>query len=85
MRKISAKRSVRFSIILTALCYSLYHLLSIIPLFAWPYNLLAMIPVFLAGVVWGYMRQLSGSLLGCMVSHILADAGIMGMYLLFVT
>lgn len=68
---------------ITALFYSLYHFLSVIPLFNWPYNMLVMIPVFLAGMIWGYMRSTSNSVAGSIVSHILADAGIMAVYVWF--
>jgi membrane protease YdiL (CAAX protease family) len=42
-----------------------------------------MIPVFLAGMIWGYMRSTSNSVAGSIVSHILADAGIMAVYVWF--
>ncbi|MGG4498277.1 CPBP family intramembrane glutamic endopeptidase [Brevibacillus reuszeri] len=72
-------------IVVTAVFYSLYHFLSVIPLFAWPYNIVMVVPVFLAGVIWGYMRHRQHSLFGSIISHILADIGIMGIYLLFLT
>ncbi|MFI8714073.1 CPBP family intramembrane glutamic endopeptidase [Brevibacillus brevis] len=67
----------------SSLFYSLYHFLSIIPLFSWPYNIAMILPVFLAGMIWGYMRDKSNSLMGSIVSHILADSGIMAVYLVF--
>lgn len=82
-KKLEGKRSVRAMLLLTSLFYSLYHFLSIIPLFSWPYNIMMVVPVFIAGMIWGYMRFKSNSLVGSIVSHILADAGIMAVYILF--
>lgn len=70
-------------LLLTSFFYTLYHFLSVIPLFNWPYNIAMVIPVFVAGLIWGLMRYKSKSLLGSIASHILADAGIMAVYLLF--
>lgn len=83
IKKLEGKRSVRTIILLTSLFYSLYHFLSIIPLFSWPYNIMMVLPVFIAGMIWGYMRYKGNSLMGSIVSHILADAGIMAVYILF--
>ncbi|MGG1663539.1 CPBP family intramembrane glutamic endopeptidase [Brevibacillus sp. NRS-1366] len=83
-QKLSGKHKPGAVILMTALFYSLYHFLSVVPLFAWPYNVLMVVPVFLAGVIWGYMRQQQHSLVGSIISHILADVGIMGIYLLFI-
>ncbi|MGD8191916.1 CPBP family intramembrane glutamic endopeptidase [Brevibacillus ginsengisoli] len=83
-QKLEGRWGSRVTILLTSLFYSLYHLLSVIPLFNWPYNLLAMLPVFLAGVFWGYMRMVSRTLVGSIFSHILGDCGIIGVYLLFI-
>ncbi|MGG3886792.1 CPBP family intramembrane glutamic endopeptidase [Brevibacillus panacihumi] len=82
-KMLEGKRSVRAILLLTSLFYSLYHFLSIIPLFSWPYNIMMVVPVFIAGMIWGYMRFKSNSLVGSIVSHILADAGIMAVYILF--
>ncbi|GAI71816.1 unnamed protein product, partial [marine sediment metagenome] len=82
-QKLAKKRRPGPVILLTALFYSLYHFLSVIPLFAWPFNVMMVIPVFLAGLIWGYMRYRSGSLLGSIICHALADTGIMAVYLLY--
>ncbi len=81
--KLAGRWNPRSIIFLTSICYTLYHFLSVIPIFAWPFNLLMIIPVFLAGMIWGYMRSSSGSLVGSIVSHILADVGIMAVYFFF--
>ncbi|QRG66220.1 CPBP family intramembrane glutamic endopeptidase [Brevibacillus choshinensis] len=70
-------------VFLTALFYSLYHFLSVVPLFAWPFNVMMVAPVFIAGLIWGCMRQRDSTITGSVLSHILADVGIMSVYLLF--
>lgn len=83
--KLEGKWSKPNILLLTSFFYTLYHLLSVIPLFKWPYNFAIVIPVFVAGLIWGWMRYKSKSLLGSIASHILADAGIMAVYLIFLT
>lgn len=70
--------------LLTATFYSLYHLLSLIPMFEWPWNVLAVFPVFLAGVFWSWMREKFDTIVGGIVSHVLANLGIVLVYLFFV-
>lgn len=70
-------------ILLSSFFYSLYHLLSVVPLFAWPTPIIVIIAVFVAGVSWGILRAKTGSLAGAVVSHIFADAGIILLYLLY--
>ncbi|WP_241254657.1 type II CAAX endopeptidase family protein [Brevibacillus sp. SYP-B805] len=82
-RKLEGRFRPSTIMLLTSLGYSVYHVLSVISLFAWPFNLIVMIPVFLAGMIWAMMRQLHRSLWGSIISHLLADAGIMGVYALF--
>ncbi|WP_421384949.1 CPBP family intramembrane glutamic endopeptidase [Bacillus salacetis] len=72
------------SIFTASLFYSLYHILSLIELFNWPFNVVAVIPVFLAGLIWGAFRHKTGSLAGPVISHVLADAGIMMVYLVYI-
>ncbi|MFC0523690.1 CPBP family intramembrane glutamic endopeptidase [Pontibacillus salicampi] len=71
------------TIVLTSCFYSLYHFFSIIPLVLWPFTVLCMIAVFVAGCFWGYIRERTGSVTVSIVSHALADAGIMGVYWFF--
>jgi len=82
--KLATRLSISMLIVLTAGFYSLYHLLSIIPMFEWPWNIISVIPVFVAGVFWSYMRQKFNTIVGGIVSHILADLGIVFVYLFFV-
>lgn len=67
-------------ILLTSGFYTLYHILSMLILFNWPINLFLIIPVFLVGVFWGYMRTKAESFTGTIISHFLADAGVMSVY-----
>ncbi|MGI5840492.1 MAG: CPBP family intramembrane glutamic endopeptidase [bacterium] len=66
--------------LIIAASYGLYHILSIAPMFKWPLNVLGAAPVFLAGLLWGGLRYKYGSLAGPIISHMLADAGIMLIY-----
>lgn len=68
------------AIVVTAIFYSLYHILSVVLLFTWPLNILLVLPVFLAGLFWAIVRKKTGSLVSVMISHLLADAGIMSIY-----
>jgi uncharacterized protein len=72
------------AILTASLFYSLYHLLSLIELFSWPFNVLAVLPVFLAGILWGLIKQKTKSLAAPVISHILADTGIMMIYLVHI-
>lgn len=75
------QKGTAFSAIgLTALFYTLYHLLSIIPIFAAGYSFAAVIPVLIAGLFWGFIRERTGSISATMIGHVLADLGIMCVY-----
>ncbi|UFJ41121.1 CPBP family intramembrane metalloprotease [Brevibacillus humidisoli] len=82
-QKLRTAWSVRAIIVFGSLFYTLYHLLSVLPLMNGPYHVVVIASVFLAGVIWGYMRLIGQSLLGSIVSHMLADLGIMAVYGLF--
>ncbi|MYL55562.1 CPBP family intramembrane metalloprotease [Pontibacillus yanchengensis] len=68
------------TILFTSFFYTLYHFLSVLPMFEYPLNIMAVLPVFIAGVLWGYIREWTGSIVGTVVSHILGDFGIMCVY-----
>jgi uncharacterized protein len=72
------------SIVTASLFYSLYHFLSLVELFNWPFNVIAVLPVFLAGIMWGFIKQKTGSLTAPVISHVLADTGIMMIYLVHI-
>ncbi|MBM7587167.1 membrane protease YdiL (CAAX protease family) [Bacillus pakistanensis] len=65
---------------ITSFFYTLYHFLSVIPMFQWPLNVIAVLPVFAAGIFWGYLREKTGSIYGTIVSHMLGDFGILCVY-----
>ncbi|WP_019412555.1 CPBP family intramembrane glutamic endopeptidase [Paenisporosarcina sp. TG20] len=71
------------SIFITSTFYSLYHLLILLPLFGTPFSLLAILPVFFAGLLWGYLRYIFSSIIAPVISHALADLGIILVYLHF--
>ena len=79
--ELESKVGVAASITITAFFYSLYHLLSVYFIFSFPFNLLAVIPVFLAGVMWGLIRYKLNSIIAPIISHVLADLGIMLVYI----
>jgi uncharacterized protein len=72
------------SIVIASLFYSLYHVLSVIELFNWPFNVIAVLPVFLAGIIWGILKCKTGSIAAPVLSHALADGGIMLIYLVYI-
>ncbi|ARI78436.1 CPBP family intramembrane glutamic endopeptidase [Halobacillus mangrovi] len=74
----------RIAVVLTAGFYTIYHLLSVLPLFEWPMNMFSVIPVFLAGLFWSYLRKKTGSLFAPILSHAMADAGILTVYWLYI-
>ncbi|XOK62018.1 CPBP family intramembrane glutamic endopeptidase [Paenibacillus elgii] len=73
------------AVFLTSLFYSLYHVLSIVPIFEHPWNIGLVLPVFAAGLFWGWMRLRHASLTGSVLSHSFADAGIMCIYFLYLS
>ena len=71
-------------IILSSMGYASYHLITAGFLFGPISGLLLSLPVFFAGLFWGRMRLRNESLLGGILSHLLADAGIMAVYALYI-
>lgn len=68
------------TILITAIFYSLYHLIVVLEIFSFPFNTLAVIPIFLAGIMWGIFRIKLNSITPSIISHSLADIGIMLVY-----
>ncbi|MEK5037652.1 CPBP family intramembrane glutamic endopeptidase [Sporosarcina sp. FSL K6-3457] len=83
-KRLESKVSIAKTVIITSFFYSLYHLVSLIFIFTFPFNFIAVIPVFLAGLLWGYFRYKLNSITAPIVSHILADLGIMLVYLSYI-
>lgn len=67
-----------------AFFYALYHLFTVYLIFSFPFNLIAVVPVFAAGLMWGYIRLKLKSFTGPVISHMLADLGIMMVYASFI-
>lgn len=68
------------AIMITSIFYSLYHLIVVMEIFSFPFNILAVIPVFLAGIMWGIFRFKLKAIFAPIISHCLADIGIMLVY-----
>lgn len=68
------------TIIIASTFYSLYHLIVVTEIFTFPFNVLAVLPVFLAGIMWGIFRIKLNSIAAPIISHSLADIGIMLVY-----
>ncbi|WP_342543062.1 type II CAAX endopeptidase family protein [Paenisporosarcina sp. FSL H8-0542] len=71
------------SVIITSFFYALYHLLVLIPLVDMPLSVIATIPVLLAGLLWGYFRKIFSSITASVISHTLADIGIILFYIVY--
>lgn len=83
-KRLESKVGIAKTIVITSFFYSLYHLVSLIFIFTFPFNFIAVIPVFLAGLLWGYFRYKLQSITAPIISHILADLGIMLVYLSYI-
>ncbi|WP_391202803.1 CPBP family intramembrane glutamic endopeptidase [Psychrobacillus sp. L4] len=68
------------AIMITSIFYSLYHLIVVMEIFSFPFNALAVVPVFLAGIMWAIFRYKLKSIATSIISHCLADIGIMLVY-----
>ena len=69
------------TVLLTALFYTSYHLITTITLFSLAHGLLLSSVIFLAGVFWAYLRIRYESIIPAVISHLLADLGLMLIYL----
>jgi uncharacterized protein len=72
--------TAKYAILVTSAFYTLYHLLSVIPIFEGLYGLIAVVPVFIAGIFWGYIREKTGSITAAIIGHVLSDMGIIFVY-----
>lgn len=82
-KKYLSTLGITMSVVITSFFYTLYHLLILTPIFEMPYSLIATLPVFLAGLLWGYFRYTYSSIIAPVISHALADIGIILVYLHF--
>lgn len=81
--KVKKHVSVLASSTVTSSFYTLYHVFIILPVFVFPFNMISVIGVFSAGMMWAYIRERYG-IKGAIISHALADAAIMIVYGLYV-
>ncbi|WP_180994424.1 CPBP family intramembrane glutamic endopeptidase [Bacillus sp. Marseille-P3661] len=79
-QKLKAGMKAIYANLITSFFYTLYHLLIVIPIFQMPLRAIAVISVFLAGIFWGYLREKTNSIIGSIISHLLADLGIICAY-----
>lgn len=73
--------SEKLQILLTALFYCSYHLITTSNLFSLGAGLLFTAVIFCTGLFWGWLRQKTASIYIPMISHLLADLGIMLIYI----
>ncbi|MBT2640552.1 MULTISPECIES: type II CAAX endopeptidase family protein [unclassified Bacillus (in: firmicutes)] len=78
--KLRMQGSSKYAILITATFYTLYHLLSVIPIFEGFYGIIAVVPVFIAGIFWGYIREKTGMITAAIFGHVLSDLGIIFVY-----
>lgn len=78
--RLSRSENSKKVIVVTALFYTLYHFLSVMPMFQSGMNLLVILFVFIGGLYWGYMRDKIGSIIGTILCHAFADLGIVCVY-----
>jgi len=81
--KVKKHVSVLASSIVTSSFYTFYHVFIILPVFVFPFNVISVIGVFSAGMMWAYIRERYG-IKESIISHALADAAIMIVYGLYV-
>lgn len=78
--KLRRDGTAKYAILVTSTFYTLYHLLSVIPIFEDFFGLIAAVPVFIAGTFWGYIREKTGSITAAIIGHVLSDMGIIFVY-----
>jgi len=69
------------TVVLTALFYTSYHLITTVTLFSLVQGLLLSSAIFLVGVFWAYLRIKYEWIIPAVISHLLADLGLMLIYL----
>jgi membrane protease YdiL (CAAX protease family) len=71
-------------IFITSFFYASYHFITTVHLFSLRTGIFFTAVIFLAGLLWGFLRCKLNSLLTPIISHLMADAAIMAVYLLFI-
>lgn len=77
--------NIKIVIILTSLFYCSYHFITTINLFSVVYGIIFSVVILGAGIFWGFMRYKFDSIYFPMISHLLADLGIMLIYVKYFT
>lgn len=75
---------IKYKVIISSLFYSLYHFLVLLPMFNEPYPVVFFLLVFLTGMIWGWMVIKYRTLWSSIISHSLADTGIIMLYFKYV-
>lgn len=78
--KLRKHRTAFFTIGVTAIFYASYHLLTVFPIFQGIFGIIAVLPVLIGGLIWGIMREKTGTISATIISHGLADLGIVCVY-----
>ena len=78
LRKLTGPKN---TVVLTALFYTSYHLITTITLFSVAHGLLLSAAIFLVGIFWACLRIKYDSIIPSVISHLLADLGLMLIYL----
>ena len=79
-KKLENKLRPVYVILLTSFFYASYHPITIINLFPLLYAIIFTAVIFGTGIFWGYMRKKYNSIYFPVISHLLADLGIMLIY-----
>ncbi len=79
-KKLEAVTSSFKVVVYSSLFYASYHLITTVSLFYIVYGILFTTLVFGVGFFWGYMRRKFDSIYFSIISHLLADLGIMVIY-----
>ena len=82
--RLKGMTTTRNIILFTSLFYCSYHLITTLYIFPVVYSLLLTLVVFIAGLIWGYLRDRYDSLAAPVISHLLADLSIMLVYLVYI-
>ncbi|MBN1893218.1 CPBP family intramembrane metalloprotease [bacterium] len=82
--KLEEKTGLFASVLISSFFYASYHFLTTVLLFRLFFSLLFTSVILIAGILWGILRFRSGSLYGPMISHLMADLGIMTAYWIWI-
>jgi len=80
-KKLECKVSLIKVIVITSIFYASYHLITLINLFSLLIGISFTSVIFGIGLFWGHMKKKYNSIYFSIISHLLADLGIMLIYL----